>query len=116
MMLYDEEEVPEARFAYNISPMSVFVRSEKRPWYDFITKVLAIVGGTFSVVSEREKGRKEGKEAAWTRDKGGEDEGGPLRCSCLLYLGLSPVLLSRSCPCWAEDRPQSNVRCYDVTV
>lgn len=51
MMLYDEEEVPEARFAYNISPMSVLVRSEKRPWYDFVTKVLAIVGGTFSVVS-----------------------------------------------------------------
>lgn len=50
MMLYDEEEVPEARFAYNISPMSVLVRSEKRPWYDFVTKVLAIVGGTFSVV------------------------------------------------------------------
>ena len=51
MMLYDEEEVPEARFAYNISPMSVLVRSEKRPFYDFMTKVLAIVGGTFSVVS-----------------------------------------------------------------
>eukprot|EP00752_Nemacystus_decipiens_P004113 g3763.t1 len=50
MMLYDEEEVPEARFAYNISPMSVLVRSEKRPFYDFATKVLAIVGGTFSVV------------------------------------------------------------------
>lgn len=51
MMLYKEEDVPEARFAYNISPMSVLVRSEKRPWYDFVTKVLAIVGGTFSVVS-----------------------------------------------------------------
>lgn len=51
-MLYDEEEVPEARFAYNISPMSVLVRTEKRPWYDFVTKVLAIVGGTFSVVSQ----------------------------------------------------------------
>ncbi|CAM9494222.1 unnamed protein product [Pylaiella littoralis] len=50
MMLYEEEEVPEARFAYNISPMSVFVRTEKRPWYDFVTKVLAIVGGTFSVI------------------------------------------------------------------
>ncbi|CAB1097956.1 unnamed protein product [Ectocarpus sp. CCAP 1310/34] len=50
MMLYDEEEVPEARFSYNISPMSVLVRSEKRPWYDFVTKVLAIVGGTFSMV------------------------------------------------------------------
>lgn len=51
MMLYDEEQVPEARFSYNISPMSVLVRSEKRPWYDFVTKVLAIVGGTFSMVS-----------------------------------------------------------------
>lgn len=51
MMLYEAEDVPEARFAYNLSPMSVLVKSEKRPWYDFITKVLAIVGGTFSMVS-----------------------------------------------------------------
>lgn len=49
-MLYDELDVPEARFGYNLSPMAVLVKSEKRPWYDFITKVLAIVGGTFSVV------------------------------------------------------------------
>lgn len=51
MMLYDGDEVPEARFAYNLSPMSVLVKTEKRPWYDFLTKVLAIIGGTFSVVS-----------------------------------------------------------------
>ncbi|CAN0000433.1 unnamed protein product [Ascophyllum nodosum] len=50
MMLYEELDVPEARFAYNLSPMSVLVKSEKRPWYDFITKVLAIVGGTFSLL------------------------------------------------------------------
>ena len=53
MMLYDEEDVPEARFAYNLSPMSVLVRSERRPSYDFLTKVLAIVGGTFSLVSDQ---------------------------------------------------------------
>lgn len=53
MMLYDELDVPEARFGYNLSPMAVLVKSEKRPWYDFITKVLAIVGGTFSVVRQR---------------------------------------------------------------
>lgn len=50
MMLYTELDVPEARFGYNLSPMSVLVKSEKRPWYDFITKVLAIVGGAFSVL------------------------------------------------------------------
>lgn len=52
MMLYDELDVPEARFGYNLSPMAVLVKSEKRPWYDFVTKVLAIVGGTFSVVRQ----------------------------------------------------------------
>lgn len=50
MMLYEEQDVPEARFAYNLSPMSVLVVSDKRPWYGFVTKVLAIVGGTFSMV------------------------------------------------------------------
>lgn len=50
-MFYDVDDVPEARFTYNLSPMSVLVRSERKPWYDFITKALAIVGGVFSLVS-----------------------------------------------------------------
>ncbi|CAM9113409.1 unnamed protein product [Discosporangium mesarthrocarpum] len=50
MMYYDEKDIPEARFAYNISPMSVLIRVERRPWYDFVTQVLAIIGGTYSVV------------------------------------------------------------------
>ena len=48
---YEEDDVPEARFSYDISPMSVTVsRKRKKTWYDFLTGVLAIVGGTFTTL------------------------------------------------------------------
>lgn len=43
-------QVPEAKFSYDLSPMSVHVKERHRKWYDFFTSVLAIVGGTFTVV------------------------------------------------------------------
>lgn len=43
-------QVPEAKFSYDLSPMSVHVKERRRKWYDFLTSVLAIVGGTFTVV------------------------------------------------------------------
>lgn len=30
--------------------MSVYIKQRRRKWYDFLTSVLAIVGGTFTVV------------------------------------------------------------------
>lgn len=30
--------------------MSVHIKQRRRKWYDFLTSVLAIVGGTFTVV------------------------------------------------------------------
>ena len=47
----DVDKVPEARFSYNFSPMIIKVRMEKRPFYDFLTSVFAIVGGTYTFVS-----------------------------------------------------------------
>jgi thiol-disulfide isomerase/thioredoxin len=50
VMHYGLDDVPEARFAYDLSPMAVVVSSKSRRWYDFVTSVCAIIGGTFTVV------------------------------------------------------------------
>lgn len=50
VMHYQEEDVPEAKFSYDLSPMAVLVSSKGRRWYDFVTSVCAIIGGTFTVV------------------------------------------------------------------
>jgi len=47
---YDEKDVPEARFSYDLSPMSVVVQKEGRKWYDYLTSLCAIVGGTFTTL------------------------------------------------------------------
>lgn len=50
VMGYSEEDVPEAKFSYDLSPMAVVVTNKGRRWYDFITSLCAIIGGTFTVV------------------------------------------------------------------
>lgn len=50
VMHYDTSDVPEAKFHYDISPMSVEIKKVHRHWYDFITSVLSIVGGTITVL------------------------------------------------------------------
>ena len=50
LMHYAEDDIPEAKFSYDLSPMAVLVSSEGRRWYDFVTSLCAIVGGTFTVV------------------------------------------------------------------
>jgi Endoplasmic reticulum vesicle transporter len=49
-MYYNEEAVPEAKFSYDMSPMAVKVVKNRRRWYTFITHLLALVGGTFSIM------------------------------------------------------------------
>jgi len=49
-MQYEVSDVPEAKFSYDLSPMAVVVTSKGRRWYDFVTSVCAIIGGTFTVV------------------------------------------------------------------
>jgi hypothetical protein len=48
IVFYDEVNVPEARFSYDLSPMSVIVEKEGRHWYDYLTSLCAIIGGTFT--------------------------------------------------------------------
>lgn len=49
-VFYDEVNVPEARFSYDLSPMSVVVEKEGREWYDYLTSLCAIIGGTFTTL------------------------------------------------------------------
>lgn len=47
---YRTDVVPEAKFMYDLSPIAVTYEWESRTWYDYITSVMAIIGGTFTVV------------------------------------------------------------------
>lgn len=49
-MTYGVEDVPEAKFSYEISPMAVIVKKTGRRWYEFVTSLFGILGGTFTVV------------------------------------------------------------------
>ena len=50
IMQYGPDDVPEARFSYDISPMAVVIKKTGKPWYSFVTSVCALIGGTFTVV------------------------------------------------------------------
>jgi len=47
---YKEDIVPEAKFMFDLSPVAVSYRRTSRTWYSYVTSVMAIVGGTFTVV------------------------------------------------------------------
>ena len=40
----------EARFSYDLSPMSVSITKKGKHWYEFVTSICALIGGTFTVV------------------------------------------------------------------
>jgi hypothetical protein len=42
--------VPEGRFSYDLSPMAVVIKKKGKRWYEFITSICALIGGTFTVV------------------------------------------------------------------
>ncbi|CAB9506529.1 disulfide isomerase-like 5-4 [Seminavis robusta] len=50
MVHYNIDQVPEAKFVLDLSPIAVTYHATKRHWYDYITSIMAIVGGTFTVV------------------------------------------------------------------
>lgn len=47
---YSDDMVPEAKFSYDLSPIAVNYRTTYRHWYDYITSIMAIIGGVFTVV------------------------------------------------------------------
>ena len=49
IMHYDEMDVPEAKFSYDLSPMQVVVTEEREAFASFLTQICAIIGGVFTV-------------------------------------------------------------------
>lgn len=47
---YDARVTPEAKFAYDLSPIAVKYLVKTRKWYDYLTSIFAIIGGVFTVV------------------------------------------------------------------
>lgn len=48
---YRNDVVPEAKFSFDPSPIAVHHRMEaKKHWYDYFTSLMAIIGGTFTVI------------------------------------------------------------------
>jgi len=56
LSLYRSDIVPEAKFTYDLSPIAVSYVKKYRAWYDYFTSVMAIIGGTFTVVGMLESG------------------------------------------------------------
>jgi len=47
---YRHDQVPEAKFILDLSPIAVSYSTTSRRWYDYLTSLMAIIGGTFTVV------------------------------------------------------------------
>lgn len=45
-----EDQIPQAQFHYDIEPFSIHVRRDEKKWYNFLTSLLAILGGSFVVL------------------------------------------------------------------
>jgi thiol-disulfide isomerase/thioredoxin len=45
-----QSSAPQARFTYDFSPMSVVVKAKSKRWYEFLTSLFAILGGTYTVI------------------------------------------------------------------
>eukprot|EP00571_Detonula_confervacea_P011476 CAMPEP_0172303988 /NCGR_PEP_ID=MMETSP1058-20130122/5450_1 /TAXON_ID=83371 /ORGANISM="Detonula confervacea, Strain CCMP 353" /LENGTH=496 /DNA_ID=CAMNT_0013015031 /DNA_START=178 /DNA_END=1668 /DNA_ORIENTATION=- len=56
LSLYQADIVPEAKFTYDLSPIAVSYSKKYRAWYDYFTSLMAIIGGTFTVVGMMESG------------------------------------------------------------
>jgi len=50
VMVYNEDEVPEARFSFDLSPMAVVISRQSMQLYEFVTHICALIGGTFTVI------------------------------------------------------------------
>jgi len=48
---YANDQIPEAKFTWELSPVSVQVSQRRTPFYSFMTYLLAIIGGAFSMIS-----------------------------------------------------------------
>jgi len=56
LALYRNDMIPEAKFQYDLSPIAVTYRNDSRPWYEYCTSIMAIIGGVFTVAGMVEAG------------------------------------------------------------
>lgn len=54
LSFYNEDYAPEAKFQYDLSPIAVYYSEKSMKWYDYMTSIMAIIGGTFTVVGMME--------------------------------------------------------------
>lgn len=47
--LYNSDDVPTAKFSYDMSPIQIVVTERKKAFYHFVTTTCAIIGGVFTV-------------------------------------------------------------------
>ena len=47
--LYNTDDVPTAKFSYDMSPIQIVVTERKKAFYHFVTTTCAIIGGVFTV-------------------------------------------------------------------
>ncbi|KAL9178413.1 hypothetical protein ACHAXT_000060 [Thalassiosira profunda] len=50
LIQYDVMEMPEIKFLWNLSPMGMNLTKEGPRWYEYITSLLAIIGGTYTTL------------------------------------------------------------------
>jgi hypothetical protein len=50
LSLYPSDRVPEVKFVLDLSPIAVHYRMRRRPWYDYVTSVLALIGGSYTLL------------------------------------------------------------------
>ena len=53
---YHQDSTPEAKFIIDLSPIALNYERKSVKWYDYITSLMAIIGGTFTVVGFLESG------------------------------------------------------------
>jgi len=64
---YRPDAVPEAKFILDLSPIGVTYRPKTRRWYDYVTSIMAIVGGVFTVTGMLEAGIRSATHAVQHR-------------------------------------------------
>ena len=47
---YRNDQIPSAKWILDLSPIAVSYRTTSRHWYEYITSVMALVGGTFTII------------------------------------------------------------------
>lgn len=53
---YQTDRTPEAKFIIDLSPIAVNYERASKKWYDYVTSLMAIIGGTFTIVGFFEGG------------------------------------------------------------